>query len=317
MSAYLSLDFLGIYLVRSVDKGTESNTGTRAEGDESPNEERDGGEENHDGNMITDDGDHNGGKQSSNPDGTAAAALKDSMVICYLPISSISLCRSFCRWLADTSKDNMWNDVFTHGENPTLVVIPVLWYTLYAWSDALWCIYEYLDKLVSPQFFRNPCVNVVHSLQFQEEIVIKQTSVVRSHELHSIDNSLLNYRFLLGDFRKAVMFLQTIPAPWSESPSPSTYNHDAKIYCNMSGCRFQGNVIVASYNNMTGATIPTNAREGGQHRKDLERMRMEWDALISEINKLQDDVDMRRERIRNVMNMVRFQLVLQVIVSDG
>ncbi|KAJ6604871.1 hypothetical protein B0H10DRAFT_2077766 [Mycena sp. CBHHK59/15] len=203
---------------------------------------------------------------------------RTSTIICCLPTSDISLCHTLREWFAEANKEAIWKHIFETSKNPTFVVLPVLWYTIYAWSDALWNVYEYIDKL--------------------ESDVLTRTSTALTRELHDIRNCLVSYRSLLDDFLKTVAFLQSIPVPGSKSSPSFSYFGGASSSVGLSNSVVHGNLIIETIGPRTPGT------ESDQSKEDTDRFRVECEALILEIRRLQESIEARNIRISAVMNMV-------------
>jgi len=89
-----------------------------------------------------------------------------------------------------------WQTVLTRSRDPTLVLICMLWYALYAWDESLENLYSHLCYL--------------------ESRVLVTNDIHLTRELHIIRASLLHYTSLLDGFRKTVQFVCGTPNPAME-----------------------------------------------------------------------------------------------------
>ncbi|KAJ3510345.1 hypothetical protein NLJ89_g4728 [Agrocybe chaxingu] len=86
-----------------------------------------------------------------------------------------------------------WQSLFKRSSDPTLVLLCVLWYPLYAWDESLENLYVHICWL--------------------ESRVLVTNDIHLTRELHIIRASLLHYASLLESFRKTVVFLRNTPNP--------------------------------------------------------------------------------------------------------
>ncbi|KAF4613938.1 hypothetical protein D9613_007713 [Agrocybe pediades] len=86
-----------------------------------------------------------------------------------------------------------WQSNFRQSEDPTFVLLCMLWYALYAWDEALENLYVHICWL--------------------ESRVLITNDIHLTRELHIIRASLLHYASLLDNFRKTVLFLRKTPNP--------------------------------------------------------------------------------------------------------
>jgi len=88
-----------------------------------------------------------------------------------------------------------WNKIFksTIGSDPTLVLLALLWYPLYAFDESLEALYTHI------------CWLELQVMGATDMILTQQFHVVRAHLLH--------YASLLEDFRKSVAFVAETPNP--------------------------------------------------------------------------------------------------------
>ncbi|KAF9446764.1 hypothetical protein P691DRAFT_803529 [Macrolepiota fuliginosa MF-IS2] len=86
-----------------------------------------------------------------------------------------------------------WRSIFSQSDDPTFVLLSLLWHALYAWDEALETLYAHICWL--------------------ETEILVTNDVYQTRELHVIRASLLHYTSLLEDFKKAVLFVQNTPSP--------------------------------------------------------------------------------------------------------
>jgi len=86
-----------------------------------------------------------------------------------------------------------WQSIFRKSSDPTLVLLCMLWYALYAWDEALENLYSHVSWL--------------------ESRVLVTNDIDLTRELHIIRASLLHYTALLESFRKTVVFVRGTPNP--------------------------------------------------------------------------------------------------------
>ncbi|KAJ7276803.1 hypothetical protein C8J57DRAFT_1584097 [Mycena rebaudengoi] len=92
-------------------------------------------------------------------------------------------------WMAQMSLERQWKDINSDTKDSAFLILPILWWVIYAWCDSIEEIYRYLDWL--------------------EEQVLKSPSLRLTQQIHMIRISLLNYKSLLEDFGKTVDFIHS------------------------------------------------------------------------------------------------------------
>jgi hypothetical protein len=73
-------------------------------------------------------------------------------IICYHPPPKPGFASSATHnhsWIQRIGQDNHWRNIFRLYDEPTFVLLPIFWYVVYAWDDALKGLYLNLNKLVS------------------------------------------------------------------------------------------------------------------------------------------------------------------------
>lgn len=60
--------------------------------------------------------------------------------------------------VALAGKSVYWQKIFKQSPDPTLVLLSVFWYPLYAWDESLATLWTYIGELVSFIFFRLPFI---------------------------------------------------------------------------------------------------------------------------------------------------------------
>ncbi|KDQ62117.1 hypothetical protein JAAARDRAFT_30021 [Jaapia argillacea MUCL 33604] len=94
------------------------------------------------------------------------------------------------------SQSVYWQKIFEQSDDPTFVLLAILWYAVYAWDEALSVLYEHITSL--------------------ESRVISTNDMQVVRELHKIRAHLLHYESLLIDFKKSVTFVLETPNPTME-----------------------------------------------------------------------------------------------------
>ncbi|KAH7925847.1 hypothetical protein BV22DRAFT_404743 [Leucogyrophana mollusca] len=97
------------------------------------------------------------------------------------------------------SQSVYWSKIFTGSNDPTFVLVAVLWYALYAWDEAFEMLYTHINYL--------------------ESRVIATNETYLTRELHILQAHLLYYASLLQEFYKSVTFVLNTPNPALESSS--------------------------------------------------------------------------------------------------
>jgi len=73
-------------------------------------------------------------------------------IICYHPPPKQGFTSSATHnhsWIQRIGQDNHWKNIFRLYDEPTFALLPILWYVVYAWADALKTLYIHLNTLVS------------------------------------------------------------------------------------------------------------------------------------------------------------------------
>jgi len=102
-----------------------------------------------------------------------------------------------------------WRTIFNESDDPTFILLSILWHALYAWDEALEILFQHISSIASVTFSSV----ILSSDCFQEARILKTNDVYQTRELHIIRASLLHYTALLEDFKKSVLFIQNTPSP--------------------------------------------------------------------------------------------------------
>ena len=105
-----------------------------------------------------------------------------------------------------------WNKLFKQSNDPTFVLLTMLWYALYAWDQALEMLWDYICQLVCTLL----PILILHTSSWnseQELDVLEKRDLKFTRELHRVRAHLLHYASLLEDFRKSVEFVRDTPNP--------------------------------------------------------------------------------------------------------
>ncbi|KDQ53421.1 hypothetical protein JAAARDRAFT_161934 [Jaapia argillacea MUCL 33604] len=97
------------------------------------------------------------------------------------------------------SQSVYWQKIFEKSNDPTFLLLAILWFACYAWDESLELLYGHIN--------------------WMESRVISTNDMVLMRELHVIQAHLLHYASLLKDFHKSVTFVLDNPNPVMNSPS--------------------------------------------------------------------------------------------------
>ncbi|KDQ62116.1 hypothetical protein JAAARDRAFT_449616 [Jaapia argillacea MUCL 33604] len=97
------------------------------------------------------------------------------------------------------SQSVYWQKIFAKSDDPTFVLLAILWYACYAWDEALEVLYLHIN--------------------WMESRVISTNDMQLVRELHIIEAHLLHYASLLNDFHKSVTFVLQTPNPAMDAPA--------------------------------------------------------------------------------------------------
>lgn len=103
-----------------------------------------------------------------------------------------------------------WQHIYRPSNDPTFILLTILWYPIYAWDHALAKLGSHIRILV-----RLPCSRMLSSLNInnQESSVIRTNSIRFIQDLHRIRAYLLRYASLLDDLYNSVEYLSTLKNP--------------------------------------------------------------------------------------------------------
>ncbi|KAH7921423.1 hypothetical protein BV22DRAFT_1019395 [Leucogyrophana mollusca] len=99
-----------------------------------------------------------------------------------------------------------WSKIFDKSDDPTFLLLAILWYALYAWDEAFEVLYTHINWL--------------------ESRVISTNDIHLTRELHILQAHLLHYTSLLQDFHKSVTFVLLTPNPAMDSPTYDTQKRE-------------------------------------------------------------------------------------------
>ncbi|KDQ23159.1 hypothetical protein PLEOSDRAFT_1108796 [Pleurotus ostreatus PC15] len=98
-----------------------------------------------------------------------------------------------CDRISVAGRSVYWQHIFRSSQDPTCVILLMLWHAFYAWDEALEVLYRHICYL--------------------ESGVMSTNDPKMTHELHVIRAHILHYDSLLGDFRKTIQFVEKIHNP--------------------------------------------------------------------------------------------------------
>ncbi|KIJ63967.1 hypothetical protein HYDPIDRAFT_175727 [Hydnomerulius pinastri MD-312] len=102
-----------------------------------------------------------------------------------------------------------WQRIFAKSDDPTFLLLAILWYVLYAWDEAFEALYMHTNWLVSD----------IRAHTMQESRVLSTNNISLTSEMHNVQAHLLQYQSLLQDFRRSVSFIKHTPNPAMDGPT--------------------------------------------------------------------------------------------------
>ncbi|KAG6331352.1 hypothetical protein ID866_7738 [Astraeus odoratus] len=94
-----------------------------------------------------------------------------------------------------------WQRIFSTSNDPTFLLLAILWYVLYSWDEAFEALYTHTNWL--------------------ESRVLSTSNIGLTSELHNVQAHLLQYQSLLQDFRRSVSFIKHTPNPCMDAATVS------------------------------------------------------------------------------------------------
>ncbi|KAF8587585.1 hypothetical protein K439DRAFT_1337830 [Ramaria rubella] len=116
-----------------------------------------------------------------------------STILSYHPLHGATSARQLHSRVSLAGESVYWQTLFQQSSDPTLVLLSIMWYALYAWDESLSMLWEHIGQL--------------------ELSVITTHNIMFTQELHQIRAHLLYYVSILEDFHKAVIFIRETPNP--------------------------------------------------------------------------------------------------------
>ena len=102
-----------------------------------------------------------------------------------------------------------WSSIFKETNDPTLLLLSLMWYPLYCWDEVFETLYSHICFLVSLAILHNR--SQLTGSQESKVLITNDTNL--THKIHAIRAHLLHYESLLGDFRKTIEFIMQTPFP--------------------------------------------------------------------------------------------------------
>ncbi|KAF5318973.1 hypothetical protein D9758_018724 [Tetrapyrgos nigripes] len=264
-----------------------------------------------------------GHSSSSSPSGIEPSrALPSSnpvtlpVILCYFPHTR--LCTTALKsWFKDTRADNskLW-DTIVDGtkEDVSVLLLPILWFTVYAWADALAKFYQQANGLVSVFVaFSNPCQEF--DMKSKEEKILDSLdsqgntkSLSLTKELHKLRNRLHYYRSQLRSFKKIVAsmdpILEQLISTDSVGPGDAVITSSKDfIYFGTQTTRF----MIRDSSGFTlymGSSDEAPKPEASDTTRTNQVKYCQYSEMVREIERLFDTLMMRNDRMRDVMGMV-------------
>ncbi|KAG2739118.1 hypothetical protein P692DRAFT_20756521, partial [Suillus brevipes Sb2] len=129
--------------------------------------------------------------------------VKTSTIISYHPEST--WCRTSVKRLHSLMQlvggSVYWQQIFDKSQDPTFLVLAILWYVLYAWDESLELLYNHVSEL--------------------ESKALKTISMESTQGLHILQAHLLHYQMLLHNFQVSVTFIACTHNPAMDSSDVS------------------------------------------------------------------------------------------------
>ncbi|KAF9239332.1 hypothetical protein BU15DRAFT_74747 [Melanogaster broomeanus] len=107
-----------------------------------------------------------------------------------------------------TGDSTYWSEIFSKSNDPTFLVLVMLWYGLYGWDEAFEMLSPHIDWL--------------------EVYIFTTNDIYATQELHKLRATLLYYQQLLQDFRRSLIFLQTTPNPAMAYKNESSIEEESR-----------------------------------------------------------------------------------------
>jgi len=109
-----------------------------------------------------------------------------------------------------------WSSIFQSTQDPTFLLLCILWYVMYAWDEVFDALYEHICYLVSYSSSYSTSANYIP----QESKVMTSNDLEFTEELHIVRAHLLHYESLMDEFRKTVEFVAKVDSPALDDDSP-------------------------------------------------------------------------------------------------
>ncbi|KAH7929174.1 hypothetical protein BV22DRAFT_1125947 [Leucogyrophana mollusca] len=126
-------------------------------------------------------------------------SVSSSTILSYHPgvCSERTSARLLHSLILRVSQSVYWDKIFRASNDPTFVLVAILWYALYSWDEAFEKMYEHINWL--------------------ESRVINTNETYLTRDLHILQAHLLHYTSLLEEFRHSVTFVMDTPNPAMET----------------------------------------------------------------------------------------------------
>lgn len=121
--------------------------------------------------------------------------LQSSTIVSYYPrsISQRTSAKRLRTLVQRAGQNTYWQRIFSKSNDPTFLLLAILWYVQYSWDEAFEALYDHTNWL--------------------ESRVLSTNNISLTGELHNVQAHLLNYQSLLQDFRRSITFIKHTPNP--------------------------------------------------------------------------------------------------------
>ncbi|KAJ8586915.1 hypothetical protein M405DRAFT_883015 [Rhizopogon salebrosus TDB-379] len=123
--------------------------------------------------------------------------VKRSTIIYYHPESKLSSARRLHSLMLLVGQSVYWKNIFSKSNDPTFLLLAILWYALYTWDESFELLYKHVSKL--------------------ESDVLTESRVEHTRDLHILQAYLLHYESLIHGIHVSVSFIRDTPNPGMEA----------------------------------------------------------------------------------------------------
>jgi hypothetical protein len=77
--------------------------------------------------------------------------VKTSTIIYYHPESKLPSAHRLHSLMLLVGESVYWKNIFSKSNDPTFLLLAILWYALYTWDESFELLYKHVSKLVRPR----------------------------------------------------------------------------------------------------------------------------------------------------------------------